>query len=80
VSTGNSNLGLQRGLTLTELAIAMAVAGIFLAAAYGIFLTQQKTYAVQDQVAEVQQHARVTMNMLARDLRMAGHGIPTEAA
>lgn len=74
---GNSNLGSQRGLTLTELAIAMAVAGIFLAAAYGIFLTQQKTYAVQDQVAEVQQHARVTMNMLARDLRMAGHGIPT---
>ena len=38
----------QRGLTLTELVVAMAVAGILLAAGYGIFLTQQKTYAVQD--------------------------------
>ena len=75
--TRNSNLRSQRGLTLTELAVAMAVAGIFLAAAYAIFLTQQKTYAVQDQVAEVQQNARVAMNMLARDLRMAGHGVPT---
>jgi prepilin-type N-terminal cleavage/methylation domain-containing protein len=66
----------QSGLTLTELAVAMAVAGILMAGAYGVFLTQQKTYAVQDQVAEIQQNARVAMNMLARDLRMAGHGKP----
>jgi prepilin-type N-terminal cleavage/methylation domain-containing protein len=67
----------EKGLSLTELAVAMAVAGILLAAGYGIFLTQQKTYAVQDQVAEIQQNARVAMNLLMRDVRMAGHGVPT---
>jgi prepilin-type N-terminal cleavage/methylation domain-containing protein len=67
---------LQRGLTLIELLLAMTVAGILMAAAFGIFLVQQKTYAVQDQVADIQQNARVAMNLLARDLRMAGHGRP----
>ena len=74
--TLDSFIRMQRGLTLIELVVAMAVAGILLAAGYGIFLTQQKTYAVQDQVAEIQQNARVAMNMLARDVRMAGHGVP----
>lgn len=72
----HSHLRLQRGLTLTELVVAMAVAGILLAGGYGIFLAQQKTYAVQNQVAEMQQNARAAMNMLTRDLRMAGHGVP----
>ena len=66
------------GLTLIELVIALAVAGILLAAGYGIFVAQQKTYAVQDRVVEIQQHARTAMNLLARDLRMAGHGVPTD--
>ncbi len=66
----------QRGLTLIELVVAMAVAGILMAAGYGIFLLQQKSYAVQDKVSETQQNARVAMNILARDLRMAGHGVP----
>jgi len=66
----------QKGLTLTELAVAMTVAGILLAAGYGIFLTQQKTYALQDQVVDIQQNARVAINFMARDLRMAGHGRP----
>lgn len=67
----------QTGLTLAELMVAMAVAGILLAAGYGVFLTQQKTYAVQDRVAKLQQNARAAMNLITRDLRMAGHGLPT---
>ncbi len=67
---------LHSGLTLIELVVAMAVAGILLAGGYGIFLSHQRTYAVQDQVVEIQQNARVAMNLLARDLRMAGHGVP----
>jgi hypothetical protein len=63
-------------LTLTELAVAMTVAGILLAAGYGIFLSQQKTYAIQDRVVEIQQNARVAINFMGRDLRMAGHGRP----
>lgn len=72
----DSYLHSRRGLTLAETVVATAVAGILLAAGYGIFLTQHKTYTIQDQVAEIQQNARVAMNMLTRDLRMAGHGVP----
>ena len=74
--TMKSNLRGQTGLTLTELMVAMTVAGLLLAAGYGVFRVQQKTYAVQSQVVEIQQNARVAVNLLTRDLRMAGHGVP----
>jgi prepilin-type N-terminal cleavage/methylation domain-containing protein len=66
----------QRGLTLVELVVAMAISFIVIAAVYRSFTSQQKTYALQDQVAEAQQSARVAMNILMRDLRMAGYGKP----
>jgi prepilin-type N-terminal cleavage/methylation domain-containing protein len=66
----------QRGLTLVELMVALAVSFILIGAIYRIFISQQRTYAIQDQVAEAQQNARVAMNILMRDLRMAGYGKP----
>jgi len=39
---------------------------------YRIFIAQSKAYAVQDQVAEVQQNVRNAMEILVRDLSMAG--------
>jgi prepilin-type N-terminal cleavage/methylation domain-containing protein len=72
----DSCLSARSGLTLTELVVAMAVAGILVGAGYGIFTTQHRTYVIQDQVVEMQQNARTAMNALTRDLRMAGHGVP----
>ncbi|MFQ5842718.1 MAG: PilW family protein [Thermodesulfobacteriota bacterium] len=66
----------QRGLTLVELMVALAIAFIVIGAVYGTFTSQQRTYTLQDQVAEAQQNARVAMNILMRDLRMAGYGKP----
>ena len=66
----------QRGLTLIELMVALAIGFIIIGAVYRAFTSQQRTYTIQDQVAEAQQSARVAMNMLMRDLRMAGHGKP----
>jgi hypothetical protein len=60
-----------------ELMVALAVTGLLLAAGYSIFLTQQKSWATQERVAEIQQEARAVMNLLMRDIRMAGHGVPT---
>ncbi len=77
MKTMNPRPPIQRGLTLIELVVAMAIAGIVMTAAYAVFLLQQKSYAVQDQVVEIQQNARVAMNLLARDMRMAGHGVPS---
>ena len=66
----------QRGLTLIELMVALALSFIVIGAVYRTFTSQQRTYTIQDQVAEAQQNARVAMNILMRDLRMAGHGKP----
>jgi prepilin-type N-terminal cleavage/methylation domain-containing protein len=66
----------QRGLTLIELMVALAISFIVIGAVYQTFSSQQRTYTIQDQVAEAQQNARVAMNILMRDLRMAGYGKP----
>jgi prepilin-type N-terminal cleavage/methylation domain-containing protein len=66
----------QRGLTLIELTVALAISFVVIGAIYHAFTSQQRTYTIQDQVAEAQQSARVAMNFLMRDLRMAGYGKP----
>jgi type II secretory pathway pseudopilin PulG len=66
----------QKGLTLIELMVALAICFIVIGAVYQAFTSQQRTYTMQDQVCEAQQNARVAMNILMRDLRMAGHGKP----
>jgi prepilin-type N-terminal cleavage/methylation domain-containing protein len=66
----------ERGFTLIELLIAMVVAAIIIAGVYRIFNVQQKTFVVQEEVAEAQQNARAVMDLVARDIRMAGFGMP----
>lgn len=66
----------QKGFTLIELLVAMVLSFIIIGAVYGTFTSQQKSYTVQDQVAEAQQNARMAMNILMRDIRMAGYGMP----
>lgn len=61
-----------RGVSLIELLIALAIFGIVIAGIYRLFVAQSKAYIVQDQVIEVQQNTRSTMEILLRDLRMAG--------
>ncbi len=62
----------ERGVTLVELMIALVIAAITMAGIYRVFISQTKTYAVQDQVVEVQQSVRSAMEIMLRDLRMAG--------
>jgi len=64
----------DRGLTLIELLIAMAISGILIAAIYRTFIGQQKIYTVQEQVVDMQQNARGAINRMMREIRMAGFG------
>ena len=61
-----------KGITLIELMVALVICGIVMGAIYRLFITQTRAYTVQDQVAEVQQSVRSAMEILVRDLRMAG--------
>jgi prepilin-type N-terminal cleavage/methylation domain-containing protein len=63
-----------KGLTLIELLVAMAISAILIAAIYRTFIGQHRTYTVQEQVVDMQQNARVAINRMMREIRMAGFG------
>ena len=73
----------QRGLTLTELLIALALGLFTIGAVYGVHLNQVKKQIVQEDVLAMQQTARAALDMMAREIRMAGYdpmGVNRDAA
>lgn len=63
----------RNGVSLIELLVALVICGMVVAGSYRFFITQNKAYTIQDQVIEAQQNVRVAMEILLRDLRMAGY-------
>ena len=63
----------QNGLTLIELLVAFVICAVIVGGIYRVFITQTKAYTIQDQVVEVQQNIRTSMEILLRDVRMAGY-------
>lgn len=68
-----------RGFTLIEILIALSTFLIVLFAIYTSFESSQATYAAGEQRADIQQSARIAMEMMSADLRLAGYGFPTGA-
>lgn len=66
-----------RGFTLVELLIAMVVGLIILGATYAVFIAQNKELGKQEQIAVMQQNARMAMEMITREIMMAGYGANT---
>jgi prepilin-type N-terminal cleavage/methylation domain-containing protein len=64
----------KTGVTLVELLIALVISAILTSAVYRTFIVQQKSYAVQEDVSDMQQNARVAVNRMLREIRMAGFG------
>ncbi len=63
---------LNAGFTLIELMISLLIASIVLAAVYGVYATQTRSYTTQNVSAEVQQAIRAAMEYMAEDIMMAG--------
>ena len=68
-----------KGFTLLELLLALAIFMIVVGAIYATFISQQKSYLVQEQVAGMQQNLRSGMNIMERYIRMAGYDLTTKA-
>ncbi len=66
-------IGNQKGFTLIELMVSLVIMGVITTAAYSFYLNQHKQWIVQDQIADMQQNARVSMDELVEKLRMAGY-------
>lgn len=64
----------RKGITLIELLVALSVSGVLVAGIYKTFVSQQHTYSVQDQLVDMQQNVRLAINVMTRELRMAGFG------
>jgi type IV pilus assembly protein PilW len=63
----------NRGLTLIELLVAMMMGLIVLAAVLQLFASQNRTSAVQQEVAYAQQNVRAAMDLMVREIRNAGY-------
>jgi prepilin-type N-terminal cleavage/methylation domain-containing protein len=63
----------NKGFSLVELLVALAISSIIVGGIYTLFVSQSKTYSKQEQVVEVQQTIRVAMNIMFRDLQMVGY-------
>jgi len=63
----------DQGFTLVELLVAMVMGLVVLGAVLNIFIHQNQTNAVQQQVAYAQQNVRGAMDLMARDIKSAGY-------
>ena len=70
---GFSEMKHENGFSLIELLMAVAIAGVVVGGIYSVYLTQQKSYLAQQEIVALQQSLRAAMQLMERDIRMAGY-------
>ena len=70
----------QRGFSLVELMVAMALSLILLAGVLAIFASSRTTYETTDRLSRLQENGRFALDMIVRDLRGAGFNGCTKRA
>jgi prepilin-type N-terminal cleavage/methylation domain-containing protein len=68
----------QGGFTLIELLAGILISGILLAGLYYVFISQQEAFSSQEQVAEMNQNIRGALDLMTREIRLAGYKTSTE--
>lgn len=71
---GKTFYGTERGYSLIELLITIAIFSLVLAGIYTTFDSAQKDQGVRKQTIWMQQQARLAMMRLEKDLKMIGYG------
>ncbi len=69
----------EKGFTLVEIMVAMVIALVVLGALVGNFIMQHNNYRQQAEVTETQEYVRAGIEMMTRELLMAGYN-PAEAS
>lgn len=76
VSTDRSP-GREQGVTLIELLVGITVGVIIIGAAFTTLTITQKSLRANEQTVGTQHNVRMAMEMLSRDIKMAGFGSPS---
>lgn len=63
----------QRGISLIELLVSMAIALLVLAGVVQTFLTSKQSYLYNEQLAFIQENARFALDQMTREIRLAGY-------
>lgn len=63
----------NHGFSLVELLVAMVMGLAILGAVLSIFVNQNRTHAIQQEVAYAQQNVRAALGLMVWDIRNAGH-------
>ncbi len=64
------------GFSLIEVLIALFLTTLITTAAFKAYITQHKNYLIQDDITEIQQGARASIDELTKQIRMAGYALP----
>ena len=68
-ATSKSN----KGFTMIELMVALAATSILAVCIWSTYITQLKSHITQKQVVEMQQNLRAAIQLIEREVRMAGY-------
>ena len=63
----------EKGFTLIELMVALAATSILAVCIWSTYITQLKSHITQKQVVEMQQNLRAAIQLIEREVRMAGY-------
>jgi type IV pilus assembly protein PilW len=63
----------ERGFTIVEIMVALAVSLLLMAGVIQVFAGNRETYRLQAGLATLQENARFAVDLLRRDLSMAGY-------
>lgn len=66
----------EQGFTLIEIMVAVVIAAIVAAGAFAILTTTTKSLRANEQTVDTQQNVRIAMELLSRDIKLAGFGSP----
>jgi hypothetical protein len=62
----------QGGLSLVELMISIVLGLLIVSAVIGVYLESKRNYAAEEEAARMQENGRFALNLLQRELMMAG--------